>query len=218
MKVTGAILSLMPFLAAAAPTYAPTTAPTPTSSVTPTSTPTPSPTSSPAPVPTVFIAKASAPDNDEVHMQKIQAAGQKFWIGGEPATYCPTSVGDLCPPGNETVIIGTSSLDALVPGGQMMYVEKSGSVGFTQAHSVSIPEGADIGGFTYAPGVYHDYYNYIGFGADGFMACPSDDSDFLQVFANFENATVPTGDVEDCIPFAAFAYHYDGPTPAWQYI
>lgn len=100
----------------------------------------------------------------------------------------------------------------------MLYVEQSGSVGFTQAHSIYIPPGADIGGFTYAPGVYHDYYNYVGFGADGFMACPSDDSDYLQVFAAMQNATVPTGDVEDCVKFAAYAYHYDGPSPvAWQY-
>lgn len=99
----------------------------------------------------------------------------------------------------------------------MIYVESSGAFGFTQAHSIYVPPGADIAGFTYAPGVYHDDFNYIGFGADGFMACPSDDNDSLQVFANMKNATVPTGDVSDCVEFAAYAYHHTGSSGAWQY-
>jgi hypothetical protein len=108
--------------------------------------------------------------------------------------------------------------DTLVPGGQIMYVERSGAVGFTQAHSIYVPPGAAISGFTYDRGVYHDYYSFNGWGASGFMACPDEDDNW-QVFAAMKNATVPSGDVRDCLKFASFAEHYNGPNPAaWQYV
>jgi hypothetical protein len=34
-----------------------------------------------------------------------------------------------------------------VPGGQQIYVDVSGALGFTQAHSAEVPTGAFIGGF-----------------------------------------------------------------------
>lgn len=105
----------------------------------------------------------------------------------------------------------------MVPGGQAMYVEPSGAVGFTQAHSAQIPPGSAIGGFGYTPGDDHGKYTFSGFGADGFMACPHPDKDFYQVFANMKNATVPSGNVDECLGFVAMAYTYDGPTAAWQY-
>ena len=52
------------------------------------------------------------------------------------------------------------------------------------------------------------------------MACPDDDDDpkTWQVFANIDNATVPTGDIDDCVPFTANTLVFDKDPAAWQYI
>lgn len=106
----------------------------------------------------------------------------------------------------------------MVPGGQQMYVEPSGAVGFTQAHSIYIPPGSYIGGFKYEPGDEdHGTYTFTGWDATGFMACPVPDRESLQVFANIKNATVPSGNIDDCLGFVAMAFEYDGPMAAWQY-
>lgn len=39
------------------------------------------------------------------------------------------------------------------------------------------------------------------------MACPTDDNDW-QVFAAMRNATVPSGDVDECVGFGAITYDY----------
>ena len=51
------------------------------------------------------------------------------------------------------------------------------------------------------------------------MACPDDDDDpkTWQVFANIRNATVPTGDIDDCVPFRANTLVFDNNPAAWQY-
>ncbi|KAL1953326.1 hypothetical protein VTO42DRAFT_3006 [Malbranchea cinnamomea] len=179
-----------------------------------------------SPVPgrfTVMALRSASP----IHFLPVQAAGQKFWLGGYPATYCPEQVGDACPPGNKTVITGLSYLDVLVPGGQQIYVDPNGALSFTQAHSVYIPPGSLIGGFTYTP---HDTepgrgtWGFNGGGATGWMACPDSkdtESPRWQVFAALRNATVPTGNVDDCLGFTAMALQYtsapeEGPA-AWQY-
>jgi hypothetical protein len=54
---------------------------------------------------TVMALRSASP----IHFQQMQAAGQSFWLGGQPATYCPTFVTD-CPPGNQTVIAGGAFL------------------------------------------------------------------------------------------------------------
>ena len=46
----------------------------------------------------------------EVDHKPLQAAGQKFWLGGEPGTYCPTFVNPNCPPGNVTAFAGPYAL------------------------------------------------------------------------------------------------------------
>ncbi|OBT63419.1 hypothetical protein VE03_07170 [Pseudogymnoascus sp. 23342-1-I1] len=97
----------------------------------------------------VFTLKAWNPQST-LQGQAVNAAGRAFYLGLEsPATYCPLTTVDSCPAGNETVVYeGGMSLAVVVPGGQMTYVETSGAVGFTQAHSASVPAGAYIGGFT----------------------------------------------------------------------
>jgi hypothetical protein len=45
-----------------------------------------------------------------IHYLQLNAAGQKFYLGGNTASYCPTQVKN-CPPGNQTVFApGGSSL------------------------------------------------------------------------------------------------------------
>ena len=114
-----------------------------------------------------------------------------------------------------------------VPGGQILYVKSTGAVGFTQAHSGAIPPGSTTAGFTYtpaAPGSQFGQWSFSGLGANGFMACPPTAAEGrYQVFANLRNATVPTGNVGDCLGFdpaaiAAPATNGTAAPAAWQYI
>jgi hypothetical protein len=103
MKFTIASLAAIPLLAAAAPAAAP---------------------QNDGPVPSLpFTVKAWQPRPhgsetakriiDFTNVPTIEARGRHFYTqksGGSPSTYCPTQVGDKCPPGNQTVISGTSSL------------------------------------------------------------------------------------------------------------
>lgn len=79
MKLTFASLAL-PLLAAAIPAPAP---------------------SAPASNPpfSVMAARSASP----IHYLQLNAAGQKFYLGGKTSSYCPGTVVDHCPPGNETV-------------------------------------------------------------------------------------------------------------------
>ncbi|KAL4782527.1 hypothetical protein BJX76DRAFT_332507 [Aspergillus varians] len=191
------LASLLPLLAAAAPT--------PNSASTP---------EQPAAF-TVLAARSASP----IHYLPLNAAGQSFWLGGQPSTYCPLP--SNCPPGNTTVLAGDgASLSVSVPGGQQIYVAPSGALKFTQAHSANIPPGSSYGPFEYTPGAQGSafgYYNYSGWGASGFMACPTDD-DRWQVFGALRNATVPSGDVDDCLGFSALAVPSNLTGQTWQYI
>jgi hypothetical protein len=85
---------------------------------------------------------------------------------------------------------------------------------------MSIPPGSSLGPFDYTEGQPFGQYTFTGWDADGFMACPDDDDDpkTWQVFANIDNATVPTGDIDDCVPFTANTLVFDKDPAAWQYI
>lgn len=48
------------------------------------------------------------------------------------------------------------------------------------------------------------------------MACPTL-SGLWQVFANMRNATVPRGNVSQCVGFDALAFDSDESYAAWQY-
>ncbi|CAI7651322.1 unnamed protein product [Penicillium glandicola] len=190
MKFTITTLAL-PFLAASAPTTAPPT----------------------NPAFSVMAIHSGAP----IHYLQLNAAGQKFYLGGETASYCPSQVPN-CPPGNQTVFApGGASLDTEVPGGQQVYIDPNGALSFTQAHSASIPQGSSLGPFNYSADLPWAHYSFAGWGAKGFMACPTDDSRW-QVFAAIGNATVPNGNINDCLGFSAVALTYTGDVPTWQYI
>ncbi|PTU23511.1 hypothetical protein P175DRAFT_0500074 [Aspergillus ochraceoroseus IBT 24754] len=198
MKFELASSLLLPFLAAAAPTD--------------------SGASAPAENPTAFTVMSSR-SASPIHLLPMNAAGQSFWLGGEPGTYCPLTSG--CPPGNMTVLAGNGgSLSVVVPGGQQIYVSPEGALKFTQAHSAYIPTGSSLGPFEYeagAPGSAFGHYLYTGWGASGFMACPTSDEKW-QVFAALQNATVPSGSVDDCLGFSALAVPTDDAGNTWQYI
>jgi hypothetical protein len=70
-----------------------------------------------------YFSVISTRSGSPVHLLSLVARGQKFYIGGEnpPTSYCPPQVGDACPSGNNTVLVGgheTLSLGVVVPGGQ----------------------------------------------------------------------------------------------------
>ena len=59
--------------------------------------------------PAKFRVIANNPDT-EIDGKFFEARGRSFWLGGEPSTYCPTQVGDACPPGKITALAGLNSL------------------------------------------------------------------------------------------------------------
>lgn len=109
----------------------------------------------------------------------------------------------------------------MVPGGQEVYVDNKGALRFSQAHSAYLGPDASRGPFVYtAPepnGNGLGQWTYTGQGASGFMACPTDNK--WQVFAALQNATVPGGDVNQCLGFSALAAKSNlNGTAAWEYI
>ncbi|KAH0550886.1 hypothetical protein GP486_007750 [Trichoglossum hirsutum] len=106
----------------------------------------------------------------ELWGKKIEASAQGLYIGlNGPSTYCPSPPVpiDQCPAGKETVFAGLVSMDVEVPGGQMVYVDPAGVVGFTQAHSAFMPVGSTTGGFAYC-----SKSRTLVFKGMGFLACP----------------------------------------------
>lgn len=122
--------------------------------------------------------------------------------------------------------------DVVVPGGQEVYVDPTGALSFTAPHSASIPPGSSEGPFKYTPGKNGGLGTWS-YGS-GFMACPTANVTAVpysrrriapaapkwQVFSAQKNATVPTGNVGDCLGFEAMAVPINTTTtqPAWEYI
>ena len=107
---------------------------------------------------------------------------------------------------------------AVVPGGQSIYVTPGGLIRYTQAHSAHIDPGSIICPFSYNK-EDQDVFGVISttaFGAQGLMACPDEDDEW-QVYASMKNATVPSGDVSDCVGFLALTSDYNDGPAAWQY-
>ncbi|RMZ86087.1 hypothetical protein DV737_g100, partial [Chaetothyriales sp. CBS 132003] len=198
-----------------------TTSPASTTSFTSTT----SSTSSSAPVvaPTAPYGVIAARSGSPIHLLPLNAAGFSFHLGGSTASYCPTSVteqGGVCPPGNVTVLLGTCSLDDEVPGGQQIWATPDGAIGYTQAHSISVPIDSVPCPFSYSKqaGEQFGHLSTSVFGASGLMACPNPNGSW-DVFAALQNATVPNGDVSSCLGFDALTVDYISDTAAaWQYV
>ncbi|KAK3944340.1 carbohydrate-binding module family 52 protein [Diplogelasinospora grovesii] len=121
---------------------------------------------------TPFTLTASNPNLPAVDGKPITASGQHWSIGGVTGSYCPTQVGSACPKGDITAIVssgGSAAMDVEVPGGQLVYLDPFWNVGYTQAHSASIPSGSITTGF----GAYQGggFVNLNGNGW-GWVACP----------------------------------------------
>jgi hypothetical protein len=100
-----------------------------------------------------------------------------------------------------------------VPGGQLVYVETDGALGFTQAHSANIPAGAVVSTFTLVPGTSFGTLGFSGLGANGFVACPSANGLApYQIFAN-----VAGGDFTNCLGFDALTTEFTEGFGAWEY-
>jgi hypothetical protein len=48
----------------------------------------------------VMAVRSASP----IHYLQLNAAGQKFWLGGKTSSYCPTEVVQDCPAGNKTIL------------------------------------------------------------------------------------------------------------------
>lgn len=127
---------------------------------------------------------------------------------------------------NPSELLIFSAQDVSVPGGQRVYVAPTGELGFTQAHSASIPSGSAQDGFTLSSTPVNGQLASLGFselGATGFLACPAGPNGTapFQVFADvsaLKDADVPGGSVSACIGFDALVGEYtESGSAAWQY-
>lgn len=108
-----------------------------------------------------------------------------------------------------------------VPGGQQVYIDPAdGSVGYTQAHSAAMPEGAITKGFNYTPPEDGASFGYLGFKKRGFLACSvkgDAEEGPWKIYANLRSVDF---DDDACLGFSALAVA--GPKEgtkvgAWQY-
>jgi hypothetical protein len=96
---------------------------------------------------TVFTLTASNPKLS-IDGWAVNAMSQTLAIGGNTSSYCPDQVQPNCPPGTTTALAasgnggGTFAMDVEVPGGQQVYLNPYWDIGYTQAHSASIPSGS----------------------------------------------------------------------------
>jgi hypothetical protein len=149
----------------------------------------------------------------------LEARGERFYLFGAADTYCPSPPVDCSQFDNSTALLfygGFLTMDAEVPGGQQVYVMTTGELGFTQAHSASVPEGADLSSFNYDPNAVQSAnlgrLSTTAFGAAGFMACQNTEQQW-QVFA-----AIPGKDATNCLGFDALTVVRSTSEPAaWQY-
>jgi hypothetical protein len=165
-----------------------------------------------APVPTGYFSVISARSASPIHLLPLQARGGKFYLGGAPpSSYCPVEVvGDACPPGNTTVLVGgdkTLSMGVVVPGGQEVYIGPDGAMSYTIAHSVFVPEGSVRDQWSReAPATPTQAFGYLHF-ETGFVACPSaGNATDYQVFGQVDGAKFGP----ECLGFNMLAGTFPG--------
>ncbi|KIH87704.1 hypothetical protein SPBR_08947 [Sporothrix brasiliensis 5110] len=125
---------------------------------------------------TPFTLTVSNPTAAAVDGLAVDACNLRWNLGIETCSYCPTT-GVECPVGNTTVVSApdtaagssTPAMDVVVPGGQAVYLDPSGAVGYTQAHSAQMPGGSITGGLVpYSGGGFVN----LNSGGYGWAACP----------------------------------------------
>ncbi|CAE6999900.1 hypothetical protein CFE70_000892 [Pyrenophora teres f. teres 0-1] len=177
---------------------------------------TPSP-SAPAPVQTGHFTVVSARSGSPIHYLTLTARSGQLYLGGPgPTTSCPAeSIGaENCPPGNTTVLSGgtnTLGLGVVVPGGQQIYVQKDGLLGYTQPHSAAIPDGASQVGWSREAPTGKNAFGYLHH-EGGLFGCPAGEGFGYRVYAQVPD--VKFG--EDCLGFDALTVEVSA-AGAWQY-
>lgn len=157
-----------------------------------------------------------------IHLQTVNANGQAFWVGKDTATYCPPNIeGINCPVGSgytEFTIGGSVlGLDVVVPGGQQIYVDPAdGRVGFTQAHSASVPTGA-----------IRDGWSLSAYGANGLAELTNSNGGALFCAASADAAQTGPWELhlalegltfgDECIGAGLIAANATSTPGAWQY-
>lgn len=155
---------------------------------------------------TVISQRSASP----IHFQNMNARGGSFYLGGKgPSSYCPSEVvgAENCPPGDTTTFAGgdnTLSLGVVVPGGQQVYVRPDGSLGYTTAHSASMPPGSTVTGFSRTPAPNSDQFGYLNWDC-GFLACPGSADDGWKVYGKLDNVTFS----DECLSFSAIACKFE---------
>ncbi|KAI1840347.1 hypothetical protein JX265_000735 [Neoarthrinium moseri] len=158
----------------------------------------------------------------------VEAATNGFYLGLlEPSTYCPSKVG-TCPPVQGTLVYeGMSGMAVEVPGGQQIYVDSSGMVKYTQAHSSYVPQGAFITGWfnktvvsSCEPAVHVvDFLAADGMGSGGILLC-RDVQSFMDGTGASYQLFVQTAqlDASSCVPAIGLLQHESAAQyGAWQY-
>lgn len=108
-----------------------------------------------------------------------------------------------------------------VPGGQQVYVDpKDGAIGYTQAHSASMPEGAITRGFIYTPPKGDASFGELTFKKRGLLACSTKGNSTEGPYKIYANLRAIDFDDDACLGFSGLAV--TGPKKgtkvgAWQY-
>jgi hypothetical protein len=194
--------------------------------------------SRPQPTHAPFITAFAFAANTPIHLQMVNARNYSLWLGGPTVSYCPGIVQDYgdCPPGNytafaECVMVSlfppstsftrTNEAQAIeVPGGQYLYSNPyDGSIGYTIPHSSLIPVGSMGCPFQHDAGRGNNYgiLTPRDTNAAGFMACPELEHGW-RIYLDIDNATVPTGNVSDCLSFGALTMSATNDSAAWEYL
>lgn len=154
-----------------------------------------------------------------IHYASIHANDEQFWLFKETKTYCPPSAGAACPGGRTPLTAfskaaGTStlSLDVKVPGGQQCYVDNTGALKFTIAHSANTGEGSLTEGFSISD-------NHVRFENQDWWACPTDgpNGTFYGIFAQSRPDAPNSG--ADCTSFVFRAEEVGAEYESqWEYV
>ncbi|CAK7222061.1 hypothetical protein SCUCBS95973_004713 [Sporothrix curviconia] len=169
---------------------------------------------------TPFTLSVSNPANTAVDGLAVNACNLTWNLGVETCSYCPDS-GVECPVGNTTVISagadGSSmtGMDVVVPGGQTVYLDSTGAVGYTQAHSASIPDGATQGGLVaYSGGGFVN----LNSGGYGWAACPPTSQAGGSGYTLFAVSAANKDTLASCTPInLKVNVQPEGTVGAWEY-
>ncbi|KAK1059672.1 hypothetical protein LTR33_013092 [Friedmanniomyces endolithicus] len=163
-----------------------------------------------------YFALTAVHSGSPIHFLPVNAAGGILQLGGISTHYCPETVQHEggCPNTVFTNFLGGNgglSMGALVPGGQVAYVDpKCGAVKYTEPHSAFIPVGATTDGFSFTQG---SSFGILSWG-EGFIACNDTGDGTWSVYAFMPNVTLP--DASHCLGFDAVATN-ETKAAAWEY-